>query len=120
MDLEDYLRLRPRLTQADLVVALVPAFGAWFIAWLAVDRLELQYRGLGITPHGPLAWLILAPWLLLAWPIVVAMAWAVWRGDAGNRKRLHGVAYGGSAVILVACVALWLFPILDAVVKPLL
>jgi hypothetical protein len=44
----------------------------------------------------------------------------VWRGDAGNRKRLHGVASGGSGVIVVACVALWLFPILDAVVKPLL
>jgi hypothetical protein len=120
MGLRDFPNLRPRLTQADLVVALLPAFGAWAIAWLAVDRLGVQYRELGITPDGPLAWLVLAPWLLLAWPLVVVMAWAVWRSDARNRKRLQGVAHGGSAVILAACAAMWLFPILDAVVKPLL
>jgi hypothetical protein len=119
MDFDDYLRLRPRLTQADLVVALVPAFGVLAIAWLAVAKLDVQYRTLGVTPEGPLAWVILAPWLLFAWPVVVAMAWAVWRGDARNRKRLQGVAFGGSAVILVACVALWVKPILEAVVKAL-
>jgi hypothetical protein len=119
MKLDDFLRLRPRLTQADLVVALLPAFGACFVAWLAVERLRVPFDKFGVAPGGPLAWLFLAPWLLLGWPVVVATAWAVWRGDAGNRRSLQRVAYGGSAAIVVACLALWYAPIVEAVAKAL-
>jgi hypothetical protein len=115
MDFITAPRMRPRLTRADLVVAELPAFGTWLGAWLAVQRLAPQYRDLGISPEGLGATLFATPSLLLAWPVAVAIAWALLRRDARHRGKLRNFAYGGSALILVACCALWYAPILTSV-----
>ena len=117
--LADYLRMKPRLTQADLVVAEFPAIATWLGAWLAVERLGVQYRAIGITPEGLGATLFNRPSLLLAWPVAVALAWAVLRGDARHRGKLKTFAYGGSALIFAACCVLWYAPLVGSTVDAL-
>jgi hypothetical protein len=115
----DYLQMKPRLTQADLLVAEFPAIGAWLGAWLAADRIGVEYRAIGITPEGLGATLFNSPSLLLAWPVAVAVAWAVLRGDARHRGKLNAFAYGGSALILAACCVLWYAPLVGSAVDAL-
>jgi hypothetical protein len=115
----DYLQMKPRLTEADLAVAEFPAIGAWLGAWLAAERIGVQYRAIGITPEGLGATLFTTPALLLAWPVAVALAWAVLRGDARHRGKLKAFAYGGSALVLGGCCALWYAPLVGSAVDAL-
>jgi hypothetical protein len=119
MDFLEAMRLRPRLTQADLLVAEFPAIGAWLAAWMAAARIGPQYRALGITPDGLGATLFQSPSLLLAWPIAVGIAWLVLRGDARNRGKLKAFAYGGSVLLFAACCALWYAPLVGSAVDAL-
>ena len=115
----DYLQMKPRLTQADLLVAEFPALGVLLGAWIAAQRIGPQYRALGITPDGLGATLFQNPSLLLAWPVVVAIAWGVLRGDARHRGKLKAFAYGGSAILLGACGVLWYAPLVGSAVDAL-
>jgi hypothetical protein len=119
VDLITALRMQPRLTQADLLVVEVPAIGTWLIAWLAKARIGAQYDAIGVMPEGLAATLFNAPSLLLAWPVVVALAWAVLRRDGRNRGKLKSFAYGGSALILGACAVLWYSPLVGSAVDAL-
>jgi hypothetical protein len=115
----DFLQMKPRLTQADLLVTEFPALGTWLGAWLAAERIGTQYRALGITPEGLGATLFQAPSLLLAWPVAVAIAWGLLRGDARHRGKLKAFAYGGSAILLAGCCLLWYAPLVGSAVDAL-
>ena len=118
--LADYLQMKARLTQADLVVAEVPAVGVWLATWFAVAKLEPAYREHGVIPDGFGAILFPAPWVLLAWPVVVAVVWAAMRHDAKHRQRFRKFAYGASAALFAVCLVVLYAPIfkLAAAVAP--
>jgi hypothetical protein len=119
MDFNDVMRMRSRLTPLDLFVAELPAVGTWLVAWMAVEKLAVQYRELGLTPEGLGATLFGSPSLLLAWPALVALAWAALRGNASNRGKLNTIAYGGSAILFGGCYFVWNAPIINAAVDAL-
>jgi hypothetical protein len=103
--LADYLQMKPRLTQVDLVVAEIPAVGVWMATSFTVAQLGPQYAQHGIVPDGVGAILFSAPWVLLAWPVAVALVWAAWRHDARHRQRFKAFAYVASTTIFGACLA---------------
>ena len=107
----DYLQMKPRMTQLDLVVAEIPAVGVWLATGFAVGRLGPRYAEHGVVPDGVGAILFSAPWLLLAWPVAVALVWATWRHDARHRPRFKAFAYGASATLFGACLVLLYSPI---------
>jgi hypothetical protein len=109
--LADYLQMRPRLTQLDLVVAEIPAIGVCLATWFAVGRLGPQYAQVGVVPDGVGGMLFAAPWALFAWPVAVGLVWATWRHDARHRQRFRTFAYGASATLFGTCLALLYSPI---------
>ena len=105
LDAEAVRILRAGLTGHDLFTASVPALLAWGVPWLAVGLLGGSLSDSGVAPGGLSGLLFSAPWLLVAWPVTVAVAWSIWKGDAGNRRKLQVLAYGGSTILFGWCLS---------------